>query len=485
MPEFPIVIDGIRGDVPINFFPAEDSEKKIILHSAPGLQALAVLPSTSEVRGMTDWNGYLYAVAARGSQSVLWRISPTGTFAELGNFNTSSTGPVWMEKNGTQLAICDGVGLYVFTPATGIFQTVTLLDYDGNGNQTAGAAAYQDTYGLFIQANSSIRWFFSGNNDFTAMDSLDTYQKVGQPDTLISIYSHLREVWLFGRSTIEVWYDAGGTNTAGTGGGLNPTFARNTGGLIEEGCGAAKTPASGKGLPLTWLSDTGKLLQAIGYTPKELKNEMFSRSVQGVQGDPRYPGFPIFSDAIAFTYTDVGHTFYQITFPSGDETWVYDATTGVFFKKQSWKAAGGYGRHRANCYARLANKHYVGDYSNGTVYEMSLGLYDDSGHEMQRVLYTKEINTGLVHTAFPDMSIEFDTGVGVPLTENPSATLYISNDGGNTWSAGQQRYAGQTGQYYYRAIWRQLGGGFRRMYRLTCTDPILWRILALHFEVPK
>lgn len=479
MAEWPVITDGIHGDVPINFFPAADSEKKVILHGAPGLKSIATLTDCSEVRGLTDWGNYLYAIAKRGSESVLWRISPTGTISELGTFTTSSTGPVWMEKNGTQMLIVDGVGAYVFTPATGIFQTVTLLDYDGNGNKTAAAAAYQDTYGLLIQAQDSIRWYFSGGNDFTAYDSKDTYTKVGQPDPLVSIFSHLREVWLFGKSTTEVWYDAGGNNTSPT----DPTFARNTGGLLEEGCGAPKTPASGKGLPLTWLSDTGKIIQAVGYTPKEVKNEMFSRSVQGITGDPRYPGWPIISDCIAFSYTDVGHTFYQLTSPSGDETWVYDATTGAFCKKQSWKAGGGYGRHRANCYARLANKHYCGDYSNGAVYEMSMGYYDDDGEEMQRILYSTEVGTSLQFQTFPDVQVEVDAGVGVPLTQAPKMILEISNDGGNTWLPGMQRDAGLTGQYTYRAIWRRLGGGYRRMYRLTVSDPILWRVLGLHWEM--
>ena len=483
MPEspWPIVVDGIHGDVPINFFPAQDSEKKVILHGTPGLSTLATLTNCSEVRGITDWAGYLYAVANRGGTSVLWRVSTSGTISELATFTTSSTGPVWFAKNATQLLIVDGVAAYVFTPATGVFVTVALLDYDGNGNSTAAAAAYQDTYGLFVQGNNSIRWYFSQGNDFTVMNPLDTYTKVGQPDPLVSIFSHLREVWLFGQHTTEVWYDAGGDNTSAS----NPTFARNTGGLIEEGCGAAATPASGKGLPLTWFSDTGKILQAIGYTPKEIKNEMFSRSVQGITGDPKYPGWPILSDCIAFAYTDVGHTFYQLTSPSGNETWCYDATTGTFFKKQSWQAGGGNGRHRANCYARLANKHYCGDYSNGAIYEMSMGSYDDAGEEIVRVLHSQELDNGLTFTSWPDVQIEVDAGVGVPLTENPSITLNISNDGGNTYSADQQRFTGLTGQYTYRAIWRRVGGSYRRMYRATFTDRILWRVLAMNWEGAK
>jgi len=74
----------------------------------------------------------------------------------------------------------------------------------------------------------------------------------------------------------------------------------------------------------------------------------------------------------------------------------------MWFKKTSYKDdLSGYGRHRANCYARLGNQHYVGDYSNGRIYKMSTNYYDDNGEEIQRILYSKEMETGMPEDVIP------------------------------------------------------------------------------------
>lgn len=462
MPEtpFPFVTDGDFGDVPINFYPSKDSDKRIILRSTPGLDEFCDLTDCTEVRGLYAWDSYLYAVAQRGSHSVLWRIDSAGAFAEVGTLTTSASGNLWMTNNLTQLCICDGAWSYVYTPSSGIFLKISDVDFPGSG-----AMDYQDGYGLFITPDSS-EWFFSNQYDFRAYTSTDFYNKMAKPDDLVSILSFFREVWLFGTDKgTEVWYNSGGS-----GGLADPTFVRNAGGLIEIGCGAARSPSTMDGTAVGWLSDKGKMIQTTGYVPKEINNQMFAREVQG---------YSTFADAFAFTYVDQGHTFYQITFPTGDTTWVYDMSTGLWFKKTSYDGAGGWGRHRAQCYARFNNNHYVGDYNNGKVYEMSSGYYDDNGQTIRRQLYTPEQVSGIPYTRWPDVMLDLEMGVGVAQGLTPQIMAEISNDGGHTWSSEIWREAGAVGEYTKRAIWRRLGSSPRRGYRLTFTDSIPWKVLGV------
>jgi hypothetical protein len=457
--QFPFVTDGIRGDVPTNFYPATDPEKKSILHGTPGLKELCDLTACTEVRGLFTYDTYMYAVARRGGESVLWRIDSSGGFSEVGTILTSTIGPVWITRNPTQLLIVDGVSGYVYTPGTGLMVQITDEDFPG-----AGTADYQDGYGLFTEPGTK-RWFFSSIDDFLTFDALDFYSKEGKPDQVISILSDHREPWIFGTKSTEVWYNTGGDNTSAA----TATFARNQGGLIEFGCGAAKSPAQFDN-SITWLSDQGQLMKAKGYSPVIISNDMFGLEISQ---------YATFSDAIAFSYTENEHNFYQITFPTANKTWVYDAKTQIFHKRTSWQGVGEFGRHRANCYALLNNKHYVGDYENGKIYEMSLDYLDDAGNEIQRRVYSTEFYAGLKKHFFPSVQIEFEPGVGLESGLDPQAMLEFSNNGGKTWSNEIWRSVGKIGEYNRRAIWHRLGSAHRRIYRLTVSDPVLWRVLSV------
>lgn len=462
--KFPFITDGIHGEVPINFYPAADSERGVILHASPGLSALCTLTDCSEVRGLYAWGNYLYAVAKRGSSSVVWRISASGTAVEIGNIPTSSTGPVWIVNNLTQLLIVDGVTGYTYALATGVFAAITDANFPG-----ALACDYQDTYGLFVKPNSQT-WFFSYPNDFRTYNALDTYEKEGRTDNVICILSDGITIYVFGSDSMETWYDAGGNNSSPS----NPTFARHQGGVFRYGLGAAKTAQNFDNTP-TWISNLGQLVRFSGNVPQIISSDMFGRDIQSMSQ---------FADANAFVYTDNEHTFYQINFPSGDITWVYDAKTKLFHKRSSYRDNDvGYGRHRANCYAMLNNKHYVGDYYNGKIYEMSGDYYSDDGNEIQGVLHSQEIEGGLKRIFFPEVQVFFEQGVGLVSGQgsDPKVVLQYSRDGGKTWSTERQAGLGKIGEYTYRTVWRQNGSDFKRMYRLTITDPVLRRVLGIDF----
>src|SRR5574343_1099191 len=191
---FPFITDGIHGDVPINFFPAADSDRKIVLLPSPGLLELCTLPDCTEVRGMYSWGSYLYALARRGTSSVWWRIDTSGGYSEVATITSTYTGPVWITSNATQICIVDGTPGYVFTPLTGSFAQITDVAFPG-----ASSVDFQDSYGLFSQPLSR-EWFFSTPNDFTTFDAADFYTKEGKPDQIMGLTSYLREVWLFGKT---------------------------------------------------------------------------------------------------------------------------------------------------------------------------------------------------------------------------------------------------------------------------------------------
>lgn len=469
MAKFPFVTDAENGDVPVNFFPVQDSNQQVVLLYTPGLKSLCTLPSCSIIRSLLSWGDYLYAVAVRGSQSVLWKISAGGSFTEIGYWTSTNTGHCWMANNASQLVVVDGAFSGVYKGAAGGFAEIIDVDFPG-----AATCSYQDGYGLFTWPGTN-QWFFSSINDFTQYDSGDRYQKMAQPDGLTSVHSHLREPWLFGPRTTEVWYNAGGDNSSES----NPTFARNPGGVIPMGIGAAASSVGDQhGVPMTWLSSYKTVVSASGYTPTEINNQMLSRVIRDMPG---------FDDAIAYGYKDGGHTFYVITFPQGNVTWVFDFSTKMWHKRSSWQTEGGYGRHRGNCYASLGNKHYVGDYENGKVYEMSMDYYDDDDTLMQRTIHSQEQISSIKRQFYPDIQVDLvnagdpvnSAWYSAPWFERPTISLYISSDGGHTWSSEIQRSTGAAGEFGFRSIWRRLGSGYRRMYKVEVSDRVPWKVGGL------
>ena len=468
---FPFITDGTVGDVPNGFYVRPDSERGQVLMRTPGKKLHCILTDVTEVRGAfanpAITPHYTFFVGCRGSESVFYRVDLAGVVSELGTITTSSTGPVWIENNPTQIAICDGVGLWVYTPSTGQFLQNTSVNLSG-----AGALAYQDGYGLFIQPSSNI-WGFTAINDFLTVNASDFYSITAKPGNLVALLSFQREPYLLTINSALVYFNDGGDNSS-----LNsPTFALNTSGLIEQGCGAAGTPNTADGTIPNWLSNKGEWLAAAGYQTKKFSNEMMDRAVSG---------YSSISDARCFTMRDKGHVFTYMNFTVGDTTWVYDWTTKLLHKRQSYKTDGsGWGRDRANCYCTLNNRHFVGDFENGNIYELSEDYLDDAGQPLRRELYGVEADGGLNRLFCAEIQLLLDAGIGLESGLDPRIMLEISKDGGHTYDSFPWVSAGLVGEYTRRARWTRLGSGYRFIPRFVFTDAVAWKILGLDWRIGK
>ena len=131
----------------------------------------------------------------------------------------------------------------------------------------------------------------------------------------------------------------------------------------------------------------------------------------------------------------------------------------------------------------------MGDFENGKIYEMSMDYYDDDGYLIERTIHSQEQISAVRRVFFPDVMIDLNnsgalltTGLyGPPWFRSPTISLYISNDGGNSWSSELQRYTGKAGEYNYRTIWRRLGSDYRRMYKVVVSDRHPWRVSGIYW----
>lgn len=444
----------------VNLFPEvvqEAGKEPAFLNRAPGLRLLATVGS-GPIRGLWTFGGNGYVV----SGAKLYKVSANYTVTFLGN--VSGTKPVSMADNGTQLFIaCNGPS-YIYNASTNAFAQITDPDFPG-----AVTVGYLDGYFVFNEPNSQRIWVTS-LLDGTSIDALDFASAEGSPDGVVAILSNFREIWVFGTNSVEVWYNTGASDFP---------LQRIQGAFNELGCAAAFSVAKMDN-GVFWLGKDargqGIVYRANGYQGQRISTHAVEWHIQ------QYGNI---SDAIAYTYQQDGHSFYVLTFPSADKTWVYDVATGAWHERAGWDN-GAFTRHRSNCQMFFANDTVVGDYQNGNLYAFDLEVYADNGQIQRWLRSWRALPTGqnsLKRTAHHSLQLDCETGVGLNLGQgsDPQVMLRWSDDGGHTWSNEHWASVGKIGEYGRRVFWRRLGMTLKlrdRVYEISGTDPVKITLLG-------
>jgi hypothetical protein len=445
----------------VNFYPILDQQggkhtKALI--GTPGLIEFCDLEKEVELRNMIVMGDYLYAVGG----ATLYKIDSDGSETALGGVLSTSLGYVWMAHDSTYIMVVDpGVDGYT---QTGAGDLTVIADGDF---PTPSSLTWQDGYFIISKADSG-RFYISASYDPTTWDALDHATAEANPDDLVAAFSSNLALWLFGKETIEVWYNSGASAFP---------FTRMSGAFITTGLGAAGSLAAMLGT-LFWLNDRREVVKAEGFSAGNVSTDQIVY---------HFEQFTTVSDAVGFCYSQEGHAFYVLNFPTEKETWVYDIGEDIWHERESYPVLvdGSQGRHRGNCYAYFAGKHLVGDYENGKIYELDLDTYTDDTEVIRRKRVTQIIHQDRKNLFFPKFEVEFEAGVGLVSGQgsDPQAMLRISDDGGHTWGNEHWRDIGEIGKYGKRAIWRRLGRSRNRTFEIVIADPIKAVILGAYADI--
>lgn len=418
------------------------------LIGTPGLTAKCQLPA-GEVRGLRNVNGLLYGVCGSNVFVVNSRFRPT----ILGQIATAN-GPVSITDNGTQVLISHPSGWVYTEVGSGSMSNVS-------GAPLGAIVTEQDGYVIFTKGGDLFG--LTGIDSVTSIDPLDFASVEGAPDNIVTVISDHLELWILCAYNSEVWDD--------TGNALFP-FERIPGGLIEMGC-AAPFSVTQLDDSLFWLArnKTGgvSVIRTNAYRPLRVSD-------QGVEF--AIAGYKKINDAIAFSYAQEGHAFYQLTFPTADRTWVYDVSTKRWHERSWMDSEGLLHRHRANCYAYFNGEHIVGDFENGKLYSMDLGAFTDDGEVIyrERAIPVPDAERKRVRTDSVELVAILGEGNIAEPDVNPQVWLKVSHDGGYSW--GFERFQGlqRMGRRLGSAIWRRCGIGRQTVIRFatTTTTKVAW-----------
>lgn len=445
----------------VNFYPeiieAEAGANKMALYPTPGATAFLTVGDVG-TRALFSMNGRTFAVVGAG----FYELFATATATKWGTVTVDMyLATISYNGVGGQLFITSGGDGYCFVLATNTFSQVLT-------NEATMGAMLDDYFIAFNILNGKVR--LSNLNDGTTWDPTQFFLRSTQPDPWQTmIVDGNRQLWLIGEQSGDVYYDTGA---------LNQPFAPIPGSTFRYGTISPFGPALA-GNTLCWPSrnaeGAGIVVAARGYVPTPLSNYAVDASIASMAKNASI------TDAEAVVYQDQGHTFYNLNFPLGRDTWSLDVDRGLWHERSTWNIAQNRDdvwRPRVHCYA--FGKHLVGDRATGTIayLDPTVGTEAD-GTAIRRLRRAPTVRNEHRLVDYRKLEILMETGLGTVSGQGvaPTVLLRYSDDGGRTWSNERPCGAGAMGQYRRRVYWQQLGHSRDRMFEVVMSDPIPWRLV--------
>ncbi len=456
----------------VNLYPEKDEggggKTDIALYGTPGLTLNCNL-GLNAVRGLyATPDGRIFAA----SGSTMYEIVDSVPVA-LGQLKTL-TGPVFMQDNGVpteigfgQLAVSDGQNLFIYSLVDNSWSPVPFYS-DDSTPLVIDTLTFQDQY--FIgNVPGTRKYIWSKIGDGTSWDILDNEIKEGESDQIIAVKSSGQDLWVYGKDSYEVHYDAGQLNTV---------FTRRLGTLAGIGC-AAKASVVFMRDQMFWLGDgkngRGVVWASNGYSATRISThaiEYFLGNEERIE------------DAVAWSYERFGHYFYIISLQIANRTFCYDLAGGNWHERAYLSPQTGFlGRHRAvnSCFAN--GKNYVGDFENGNVYILDEGNYTDNGDAIKSIAALPHVAKDNQWISLSRLELIAEMGVGTEQGLNPTISLRLSRDYGHTFGNYRSTSLGKEGNYTARAIWWSNGIARDFVPEISITDPVKRVFIGMNAEI--
>ena len=431
-------------------------KNSIYFKQAPGYYPNIVAQlGTGINQGSIFINGRTFAIAS----NQFWELtgtSITGLSAiSWGNLPTL-VAPYWsvaVNIKGAQILMAGGGQAYGFILDTNsLVPVVTPFPLS--------IVDESDGYFIGLDASGSGDFCISAYQDVTTWNALD-FAFEQTPDLTISFKVLHRVLWLFGDNHCEPYVDSGNPNFPFT---PDQTTYINSGIIAPYSlCIADNT--------LFYLGSSSgganTVYRLTGATPTRVSTHAMETAISQF----------ITSDAIFYRYNENGHEIVVMNFPTGNQTWVYDCSTGMLTQRGVYNTVTGQydiAWDRFCVWVPTLNAFLVQDYRNANVYARSENCFNGGniGRWMRRFPH---FNSDQVSWDYHKLRIIMQTGVNGQLdpTYSPSVQLRRSFDGGYTWQPTViTGSTGRTGQYMFHVDFDDLGNARDMVFELSSSDAV-------------
>jgi len=447
----------------INWYPeteSPDSRNVITLQSVSGVKIFVDINVSSQdhIRGMhfSEQLQLLYVVAG----NTLYDVTSAGVKTSRGTIPGATD--VIMADNGTQLGIANGIAYLVYTAAT---TTLATVQDSGSNDLVVSDIGFLD--GRFIlMIKDTQKFFITAVNAAQTVTSTDNAEVIANPDNLAGLLVADRRIWFFGTSSYDVYFDSQSAAAQG----IFPMIRAD--GAAKNGYGLASL--HGKvvqdGTPY-WCSNDGRIYRANGFSPERISH-------YGIENTLRK--YSKISDCQATQWTENGHRFVQFSFPAGGESWVFDATQGMWHQRSS------------GLVEEISDVNYVqecwdkrkicGHRTEDKTGEFDLDIFTEYGASM-KVRRTSPIAHANQNIIFYNrLEPVFEAGKA-QAGENPQVALRWSDDAGVSWGNYIFATLGKIGKYAWRTVFYSLGSASNRVFDLQITDNVPRTLIDVVVEV--
>lgn len=349
-----------------------------------------------------------------------------------------------------------------FTDTQNSFQQITSAAFS-----PAKTVTFFDGYFIFDHVDTN-QFFLSALFDGLTYSGLDFASAEVSSDFVVAVLNNQEQLYIFGESTIELWYDAGA---------LDFPFQRYDGATIERGCIAALTPIR-EDNTVFFLGDDKIFYRLDGTTPMRISTHAIETT---------WESYETLSDAYTFSYTIEGHKLINLVFPTTQASWVYDIASGYWHERESWDANNiSLKRWRGACYARCYGLDLICDAFDGSIGKVDFTTFTEYGNTMRAQMIGPPIHADRKRVFMSRFELDMRVGVGLTTGQgsDPQAMLDWSDDGGVTFKTRQPwRAMGRIGAYLTRLRWLQMGQFRQRVLRLNITDPVPRVVIAAHADI--
>ena len=431
----------------VYFEQRQDGDKsRIVIYGTPGLVPAFNITNVP-VRGLLGTQTDLFAI----SGSTFFHFNASLTQVGSGNMGTAY-GNTTIATNNTQVVIADGKNGYLYTTATHAFAFAP-ASFPTTANTVTFVA------GFFVAEQPGTQQFWVSNfNDGSTWNSLAFASASAYPDRIKAVDNLGGNLLTLSEQHTEFWQNAG----------LTPQpFAPIVSAVSEYGIAAIYSRAHVQD-NLIFLAQTRQgtvtFVRIEGYSVQPISTPDLDYIING---------FPTTSDAVAFTYGQDQHQFYQVSFPSANRSFLFDMASDIWSEVQTGPSVNPV-RHIANLGTYFLGKTYLSDYSSNLLYTLSPTQYTDNGAPIVREIVTRHINNGFNRIRVSSLYLDMETGIGLQNAQGsaPRIMLQYSKDNGRTWSAERWVTMGSVGQYLTRVVWRRFGSSRDCTWRFRMSDPV-------------
>lgn len=419
----------------------------------PGLSAFSTIGSFPVI-GVS----YLGSVAVAVTDNrKIYSISSAGVVTNItGSNDLEGSARPTFAQDGTYIAIAGGGTPQVWN-GTGVCTDMAGTPPD------CSKIVYLDGYWIAIEGEdlvwagptSLLRATWSAANFFQAESSFDI-------PTSIAVCQ--REIYAFGQISVEIFQNVGDSSVP---------FRRALA-ITGVGIGADYSVVEADN-SLFFFDAERNFRQFQGRNPVNISTPQIGRTIKN---------FTTVSDCFGYK-TDLDDSFsIKWTFPTEGRTLEYD------YYNKTWREVDGLengvsARFRANAHVYVPNleKHLVGDYNTGKIWELTRASRTDGDNVRRLIWESGHLDHGTGNRKRNKLlRFHVKRGIGTPGGTEPMFMVQFRDDDG-VWSDEIQMPLGFVGDNYHVIELRNTGIYRKRQIRLYMTDPYEFVITKVDEEV--